>query len=87
MIVFSPSGLIIACTTNAPGSMHDSQICDWGGLYEKMEDAFNITGDKVVVDSDFCRENHEYLIKSAQEESTADGALDVLRLQQATSLR
>lgn len=35
----------------------------------------------------FCRVNHEYIIKPSQEETTADGALNVLRLQQTTSLR
>lgn len=35
VIVFSPSGLSIACTMEPTGSIHGSQICDCGGLYKK----------------------------------------------------
>lgn len=37
VFVFAPSGLIIACALNAPGSMHDSVIADWSGIYMKLE--------------------------------------------------
>lgn len=32
VFVFSPNGCIIACATNAPGSMHDSTIAEWGNV-------------------------------------------------------
>lgn len=34
LFVFAPSGIVIACAYNAPGSMHDSTIADWGRIYE-----------------------------------------------------
>jgi len=30
--VFAPNGCIIACAINAPASMHDSAIADWGNV-------------------------------------------------------
>lgn len=44
VFVFSPNGVIIGFTTNGSGAMHDSKICDWGGLYEKLENKFENTG-------------------------------------------
>lgn len=87
VLVFSPSGLTIACTINAPGAMHDLKICDWGGLYEKMEDIYERTKGKAVVDSAFSRGNFDYLIKSSQDDSSAAEPMEVMRLRQATSLR
>ena len=37
IFVFTPSGLIVACTLNAPGSWHDSYIAENGGLYDTYE--------------------------------------------------
>jgi len=36
IFVLPPSGLIVACTLNAPGSWHDSYIAKNGGLYDKL---------------------------------------------------
>jgi hypothetical protein len=36
IFVFTPSGLILACKLNAPGSWHDSYIAENGGLYDKL---------------------------------------------------
>lgn len=49
------SRLIIACTTSAPESTHDSQTFDWGDQFRKVEVIFERTRGKVVVDSAFCR--------------------------------
>lgn len=51
-----------------------------------MERKYNECGGNVVVDSAFCRGNYEYLIKYAQDETSADGAVKLLRLVQAASL-
>lgn len=67
VFVIFPSGLIVVCTIKALGSMHGSQIFDWEDLYSKVEDMFERTGGKVVVDSAFCRGSFPTLIKSAQE--------------------
>lgn len=87
IFVFAPNGLIIFYAINAPGSMHDSQICDWGGLYDKMEEVFQKCGGRVVVDSAFCKNSYPYLIKSAQDETGCEGFEAVTRNRQATSLR
>ena len=56
-------------------------------MYEKLEEVFNLTGGRVVVDSAFARGRHPFLIKSAQDEHAAEGAEEFLQLQQATSVR
>lgn len=37
VLVFAPSGLIIACAMNAPGSMHDSSVAEWGGVRQAQQ--------------------------------------------------
>ncbi len=53
VFAFAPNGTIIAAAINAPGSMHDSQIAEWGGIYAKLEDLYNEMGGLRVVDSAF----------------------------------
>lgn len=38
VLVFAPSGLIIVWSVNCPGAMHDSQICDFGVLCDRLGD-------------------------------------------------
>lgn len=87
VFVFGPNGMVIACVINAPGNMHDSCIAEWGSLYERLEEAFDRTGGRVVVDSAFSRGNYPFLIKSAQDEQGASTALENVQLRQATSVR
>jgi hypothetical protein len=35
LFLFSPDGKIRACYINAPGTLHDSTMANWGGLYEQ----------------------------------------------------
>jgi hypothetical protein len=44
MMAFAPSGIIVACTLNAPGSLHDSFIAQNGGLYDQSKAVFNTAG-------------------------------------------
>ncbi|KAE9075831.1 hypothetical protein PF005_g24802 [Phytophthora fragariae] len=67
VFVFSPQGLIIARTLNAPGCMHDSQIAEWGSVYAKLEEVFRATGGQVVVDSAFSETTYGFLLKSGQD--------------------
>ena len=62
---FAPSGTIVVATTNVPGCVHDSTVCEWGNIYKKLGKVYERTGAMVTVDSAFCRKNHEYLIKSS----------------------
>ena len=87
VFVFVPSGTIVACTVNAPGSWHDSFIALNGGLYDKLDEVFHSTGGRCVVDAAFSRVRCPYLVKSG-EKCFGDYNLLVNRIKvQATSLR
>lgn len=47
--VFAPNRTIIAYTINAPGSIYDSQISDWGGVYDKLNTCFDVYQGRIVV--------------------------------------
>jgi len=53
IFVFAPSGVIVACILNAPGSWHDSYIAENGRLYNKLKSVHETTGGIEVVDSVF----------------------------------
>ena len=59
---FCPSGTIVIATTNVPGCIHDSTVCEWGNIYEKLQKVYERTGGMVTVDSAFCRKKHNVLI-------------------------
>ncbi|KAG9404771.1 hypothetical protein AC1031_004976 [Aphanomyces cochlioides] len=67
VLVFCPNGTVAAAAINAPGSMHDSQIAEWGGVYSKLYTMYKRFGVGVVVDSDFCSKKYTFLIKSSQD--------------------
>jgi hypothetical protein len=66
VFAFAPSGLVIACTVNAPGSWHDSFIAENGGLYAKLESVYDTTGGKAAVDSAFSLKRCPFLVKSGK---------------------
>jgi DDE superfamily endonuclease len=37
VLVFSIDGRMIATVMNTPGSLHDSTLAEWGGIYDKLE--------------------------------------------------
>jgi len=55
VMAFAPSGIIVACMLNAPGSWHDSYIAENGGLYDQLKAVFDSSGGKGVVDSAFSK--------------------------------
>jgi DDE superfamily endonuclease len=87
LIVFSIDGRIISGVLNAPGSLHDSTLAEWGGVYERLEEVFNRTGGVCCVDSAFASANAPYLIRSSENATACANALDLVRQEQATSLR
>lgn len=89
VFVFSPDGAVIACAINAPGSMHDSTVAEWGKIYNKLKEAFDEHGGQCVVDSAFSRTHYPFLIKSAQDCVVgSDGTIEsIMTLRQATSAR
>jgi hypothetical protein len=73
---------------NHPGSMHDSEIAHWGDIYTKLDDQYERTGGKCVVDSAFCGIGRESIIKSVQDcHNTETPLLEMAMYQQATSVR
>jgi DDE superfamily endonuclease len=85
--VFSIDGRIIHGLMNAPGSLHDSMLAEWGGVYEALQETYNRTGGVCCVDSAFASANAPYLIKSSENTAACDDAMQVVQREQATSLR
>ena len=51
---------------NAPGSLHNSTLATWGGVHDKLEQAYNDCKGVCCVDSAFQAGNNvDWLIKSA----------------------
>jgi DDE superfamily endonuclease len=89
LFLFSPDGKIRACYVNAPGSMHDSTMAKWGGLYEKVDQLYTTHGVKIVVDSAFASEARNSVYKSYQNNIDQDGNVrqNYEIQKQATSVR
>jgi DDE superfamily endonuclease len=87
LFVFSIEGRIIACCLNIPGSVHDSTIANWSGIYNKLEQKYIETGGICCVDSAFATNSSPYLIKSSQHVSAGRNAEEIIRMKEATSLR
>lgn len=66
LFLFSPDGKIRACYINAPGTMHDSTMASWSGIYEKVDSLYETRGVKVVVDSAFASDGRPSVYKSYQ---------------------
>ena len=94
VLCFTPDGTIPACYYNVPGCSHDSTVADWGCLYDKLEKVYEETGLKFVIDSAFCTTNIPFLIKSSQDDLTADAGMvtfyeqvdNIARKREATSM-
>ena len=87
LFVFSADGRIIKCVLNAPGSLHDSTLAEWGNVYNTMEEVYTRTGGKVCVDSAFQAQDADYLILSAEDLTKCKSAQEITEKVQATSLR
>lgn len=58
----------------------------WGGIYNTPETIYRRLGDKIVVDSASSSGNFEYFVTSAQDESGAIAAQDILLMRRATAV-
>lgn len=87
LFVFGIDGRIIKSVINVPGSVHDSTLCKWGGIYDDLEKIYNETGGKCCVDSAFAANPNPYLVKSSQDLNDAANATELIHNRQATSLR
>ena len=87
LFVFGADGRIIKCVLNCPGTLHDSTLANWGGVYSKMEEVYERTQGKVCVDSAFEASSNAYLIKSATDLTQCKTRKEIRIALQATSLR
>ena len=90
---FCPDGTIPIAFFNVPGCVHDSQVADFGRIYDKLEDVYQTTGGKCCVDSAFGNVDRKYLYKSCQDilgskaPTRRERKLDLQKKRQATSAR
>lgn len=87
LFVFGADGRIIACVLNAPGSLHDSTLAEWGNIYQELESIYNRTGGICCLDSAFASCDAPFLIRSSENLTRAKTPLEVIQMQEATSLR
>ena len=67
VLCFCPDGTIPIAYINIPGAVHDSQIADYGDIYDKLEMVYQRDGRQCTVDSAFGNVNREFSIKSSQD--------------------
>jgi hypothetical protein len=90
---FCPDGTIPIAFFNVPGSVHDSQVAEFGNIYKKLEDVYLSTGAKCCIDSAFGNVTRDYLYKSCQDllgssaETRRERLLDLQKKREATSVR
>jgi hypothetical protein len=66
VIYFCPDGMIPIVFCNIPGTVHDSQVADYGDIYNKLESVYLRDGAKCTVDSAFGNVSRDFSIKSSQ---------------------
>jgi hypothetical protein len=86
LFIFAPDGLIIFCVINAPGSVHDSTLAEWGDFYTIMDSIYDDCAGKCCMDSAFAGMRNNAIIRSS-EDSYGRSAMEVLINREATSLR
>jgi DDE superfamily endonuclease len=66
LIGFAPDEMIIFGIINAPGTVHDSTMASFFGVYDKLQKVYDETGLKCIMDSAFCASEYEFITKSSQ---------------------
>ena len=79
------NGSIIACTSNAPGTWHDSTLAHWGSMYSKLQKCWEDHHEKVLMDSAFASNMYNFNIQSSQNVPIMEGHQAMLLGQQAMS--
>jgi hypothetical protein len=60
---FCPGGTILIAFFNIPGSVHDSQVPEYGNIYNKLDGLYLSTGVKCCIDSAFGNVLREFFYK------------------------
>jgi hypothetical protein len=84
VFVFAPDGKIICCVVNAPGSMHDAQVADYG-IYDKLQFLYDEYNAKTVADSAFSA-HRTFFVLSGDDDAAATPQ-ELLQKRDATSIR
>jgi len=90
---FCPDGSILIAFFDVPGSVHDSQVAEFGNICNKLEGVILSTGAKCCVDSAFGNVNREFLYKLCQDHLGSSAPtrelrkLDLQKKREATSAR
>jgi hypothetical protein len=87
IFIFVPDGTLIGAAVNYPGSFHDSTVCTMGGLYDRLQEMYDLCGGKCVMDSAFTSRDKPYVIKSSRDPFDAPTAQEAAGYIQATQLR
>jgi hypothetical protein len=53
VLCFCPDGTIPIAYVNIPGTVHDSQIANYGDIYDKLEIVYQWDGGQCTIDSAF----------------------------------
>jgi hypothetical protein len=67
VMCFCPDGTIPIVFCNIPAAIHDSQVADYGDIYDKLELVYLQDSAKCTVDSAFGNVSRQFLIKLLQE--------------------
>ncbi len=90
---FCPNGMIPISFFNAPESVHDSQVAEFGNIYNKLEEVYHLYGAKCCVDSAFGHVTRGHLYKLCHDLLGSNAPtrelrkLDLCKRRQATSAR
>ena len=87
VFVFCPDGTIPIAAYNVPGCFHDSTIAEWGKIYKKLGNVYEMVGGKCTVDSAFSKKTNPFLIQSSQTDPNTDDANEYVVNTEATSMR
>jgi hypothetical protein len=87
VMCFFPDGMIHLVFFNIPGTIHDSQVADYGDMYDKLELVYLRDGAKCTVDSAFGNVSRDFLIKSLQELIHIEDRVEHRIARDATSMR
>jgi hypothetical protein len=63
-VSFPTDGTISACVHDAPGSLHDSTVANFGGHYILLIDVYDHNRGVVVMDSVLARVDFDFILKS-----------------------
>lgn len=81
LFLFSPDGKIRSAYFNLPGCLHDSTLANWSCTYDHVDQIYERTGGKIVVDSAFKSSDSKAMYKSYQQNFDRGG-----RVRQNTQL-